>query len=183
MPKRTMFDQWSEFKNLYPNSIILFRVGTFFEILQMDAYVLHKTLDLTISMRSKGKGGHIPMSGFPQKSLELFEKKLVEAQIAYVVVQQMDTLEENSSIRIRQVTNVTTPDRAKTLSEFKDDYQSYLNHDFLKIIDNIERRPKKLLHESKAEKIIAQLLELDINNITAFESQMLLYTWQKELLQ
>ena len=183
MAKRSMFDQWLEFKKLHPNSIIFFRVGTFFEMLEIDAYIVRKTLGFKMSVRQKGKGGYIPMVGFPRSAFDIYSKKLVLDKIGYVVVEQLASVEDEDGIRARQIIDVVTPKDAIDLGKFKKAYQSYLNRDFPLTIETFELNRAKRVGVNQSEKFLKQLRDLNINKMSGFEAQKLLYDWQQELLK
>lgn len=75
----------NHFKQKYPDSIVLMRVGDFYEGFADDAETMHKLLGFTITKRSDVK-----MVGFPYHSLDTYLKKLVQAGIKVAVCEQVE---------------------------------------------------------------------------------------------
>ena len=62
--------QYWEAKNLYPDSIMLFRMGDFYETFEEDAKIASKILGITLTKRANGAASSVPLAGFPFHSLE-----------------------------------------------------------------------------------------------------------------
>ena len=180
MSKRTMFDQWREFKKAYPNSVILFRVGSFYEALELDAYVLRKTIGFKMSARQQGKG-YIPMVGFPPTALHTHTMKLLELCINYVVVEQHDEVEEESGIRVRKVDKVVSSGEIQKLSRFKKGYESYLVQDFPLVVETFELNRNRRRKATQGEELIRVLRDLDLESMGGFDALKFLFEWQKRI--
>lgn len=174
-----MFEQWGEFKKAHPNAVILFRVGGFFEMLELDAYIIRKLLGFKMSFRQKGKD-YIPMVGFPPSVLSVHVAKLSEHKVGYVVVEQTEEL-ENSGLRKRTVANVVMPDDALDLSSFKKGYESYLIRDFALVVEKAELVKSKQVSVTQGEVLVAAVRTLDIDKMSGFDALKFLFEWQKKV--
>ncbi len=73
-----MMDQYMSFKKQYPDKIVLFRMGDFFETFDEDAKLTSKILNITLTTRDK-KQNPTPLAGFPHKAIDQYLPKLIEA--------------------------------------------------------------------------------------------------------
>lgn len=106
--------QYAKFKALYPDCLLLFRIGDFYELFDDDAVKASKALGLTLTQRTAG----VPMAGMPYHQLELYLRRLVAQGIRVAVADQTQDAEEakeakekgtGSGIIERAVTRVLTP--------------------------------------------------------------------------
>ena len=181
MSKITMYDQWSKFKELHPNAIILFRTGRFYEMLEIDAYITNQLINIEMAYRKKGRGGKVPMTGFPPDGILKHTAKLTEQHLNYVIVEQLHEREDGDGILRRQIESVVTHDNAQSLTSFSEDYQRYLVEKIPLLIET------KLLEEAKRkmatshEVILEEICNLDLNQITGLDALKLLEKWQKNV--
>ena len=103
-----MINQYLKIKENYQDSILLFRLGDFYEMFFDDAIIASKILDLVLTKKSAGKNNKIPMCGFPHFTLDNYLYKLVESGQKVAVAQQMEEASPNKMVH-REVTNVVTP--------------------------------------------------------------------------
>ncbi len=101
-----MRQQYLEIKSQYPDKIVLFRLGDFYETFDEDAEIAARELDLVLTARSN-KGGKIPMAGVPYHAAENYIAKLVERGYHVVVAEQMEP--PGKKLVRREVTRVITP--------------------------------------------------------------------------
>lgn len=80
-------EEYRQLKQAYPNELLLFRIGEFYEAMGQDAEVVHKTLGLTFSSRSKEN----KLCGVPAKSLETYLKRLLCQNLKVVVAEEEST--------------------------------------------------------------------------------------------
>lgn len=71
---KAIFEQHREMKNKYPESIVLFRCGDFYETFDEDAKTISHILGITLTKRN---GTGLPMAGFPSYMLDTFLPKLI----------------------------------------------------------------------------------------------------------
>jgi len=97
-------EQYLSIKRDYPNHIVLFQLGDFYEAFDDDARKLSDVLDLVLTNRPTSKTERAPMAGFPIHALDDKLKELVEKNIPYAVVEQ--TKEIHNGLCVRKVTRV-----------------------------------------------------------------------------
>ena len=108
MSQTPMMKQYLGFKKQYPDKIILFRMGDFFETFGEDAKLTSKALNITLTKRDKKKNATL-LAGFPHKALDQYLPKLIEAGYCVVVVDQLEDPKLAKGIVKRGVTRVVTP--------------------------------------------------------------------------
>jgi DNA mismatch repair protein MutS len=100
--------QYREAKEQYPDGILLFRLGDFYEIFFEDAQVAAPIMGVTLTSRPLGKSGRAPMCGVPHHAWQAYVGKLLRAGHKVVVCDQMEAAGKNKVVR-RDVTRVLTP--------------------------------------------------------------------------
>jgi DNA mismatch repair protein MutS len=110
--------QYFDIKEKYPGTILLFRVGDFYETFSDDAVLISKELGITLTKRNNG-GDQTPLAGFPYHALDNYLPKLVKRGFRVAVCEQTEDPEQakkaGRKIVNREVTEITTP--GVTLSE------------------------------------------------------------------
>lgn len=97
--------QYDSFKRKYPDCLLFFRMGDFYELFDADAVTVHKALGLTLTQRSEG----IPMAGVPFHSSENYFKRLITQGYRVAVCDQIQDPREAKGVIERAVTRVLTP--------------------------------------------------------------------------
>ncbi|GIV95599.1 MAG: hypothetical protein KatS3mg057_0256 [Herpetosiphonaceae bacterium] len=111
---KTMMDQYRRIKAQYPDIILLFRLGDFYETFYDDAKLAAQVLDLTLTSRpvsrnkKTGEEERIPMAGLPYHALESYLAKLVGAGYRVAICEQMEEPNGRDVVR-REVIRVVTP--------------------------------------------------------------------------
>ena len=110
MPRLTpMRRQYLEIKSQYPDCILMFRMGDFYEMFDDDAELAARELDITLTARAHRKGGEkIPMAGVPYHAVDSYIAKLIEKGFHVAVCDQVSE-PTGSGIVEREVTRVMTP--------------------------------------------------------------------------
>ena len=80
-----MMQQYWEIKKKYKDTILLFRLGDFYEMFMDDAYTGSKILGITLTSRRNKKDGEIPMAGIPYHAVENYIYKLVNANLKVAI--------------------------------------------------------------------------------------------------
>ena len=81
--------QFIEVKNRYPNTLVLFRMGDFYETFFKDAVIANRLIGITLTKRGKlTDGTPIPMAGIPAVSLDTYIARLVRQGESVVIVEQ-----------------------------------------------------------------------------------------------
>jgi len=104
-----MMKQYKKLKKKYPDAILFFRLGDFYEMFFDDAKIAARTLDLALTSRNKGGGEKAPMAGIPAKSSENYIADLIETGHKVAICEQMEDPSESSGIVERDVIRVITP--------------------------------------------------------------------------
>ena len=104
-----MMKQYFAFKAEYPEAVLLFRCGDFYETYGDDALTASKVLGIVLTKRSSATPGAIPMAGFPFHSLETYLPKLVRAGYKVAVCDQLEDPKLTKGIVKRGVTELVTP--------------------------------------------------------------------------
>ena len=85
-----MMERYLEVKRQNPGSLLLFRMGDFFELFFDDAQLAAKVLGLTLTSRDKGSPNPVPMAGFPYHALENYLQKLIHAGLRVAICDQVE---------------------------------------------------------------------------------------------
>jgi DNA mismatch repair protein MutS len=101
--------QYYKVKQAHPDTILLFRVGDFFETFEDDAKLASKVLGITLTKRSNGSSGDTPLAGFPHHAIDTYLPKLVRAGYRVAVCEQMENPKFAKGIVKREVVEVVTP--------------------------------------------------------------------------
>jgi DNA mismatch repair protein MutS len=101
-----MLKQYSEWKDAYPDCLLLFRMGDFFELFFDDAVTASEVLDITLTARDRDKA--IPMAGVPHHALDLYMGKLIAAGYKVAVCDQT-TAPDGKTLVERSVVRLVTP--------------------------------------------------------------------------
>ncbi|HEY9809651.1 MAG TPA: DNA mismatch repair protein MutS [Halomicronema sp.] len=107
-----MYRHYADTKDKHPHSILLYRVGDFYETFFQDAITVSQELELVLTSKQAGKIGRVPMTGVPHHALDRYAIQLVEKGYAIAVCDQIeDAADAAAERRIveRQITRVITP--------------------------------------------------------------------------
>lgn len=89
-----MMAQYHATKERYPDALLFYRMGDFYELFYDDAIKAAETLDITLTKRGKNQGDDIPMCGVPWHSHESYLAKLIKAGFKVAICEQIETPEE-----------------------------------------------------------------------------------------
>ena len=110
MAKTTpMMQQYLEIKADYPDAILFFRLGDFYEMFMDDAVEAARILDITLTSRNKGAAEEIPLCGIPFHSCQPYIAKLVEAGRKIAICEQVEDPRQVKGLVKREVVRVVTP--------------------------------------------------------------------------
>src|SRR4051794_36680256 len=101
--------QYLEIKEAYPDCVVFFRLGDFYEMFFDDAVVVARTLDLTLTSRDKGKENPIPMCGVPHHAARHYLGKLVARGFKVAIAEQVEDPKVAKGIVKRAVVRIVTP--------------------------------------------------------------------------
>jgi DNA mismatch repair protein MutS len=101
--------QYLQIKAEYPDMLLFFRMGDFYELFFEDAERAARLLDITLTARGKAGGKSIPMSGVPFHAIENYLAKLVRQGESAVICEQVGDPATSKGLVERQVTRIITP--------------------------------------------------------------------------
>ncbi len=101
--------QFWEVKKNNPNSILLFRMGDFYETFEEDAKIASKILGITLTKRSNGAASDVPLAGFPYHALEQYLHKLLKSGHRVAICEQVEDPKASKGIVKREVTEIVSP--------------------------------------------------------------------------
>jgi DNA mismatch repair protein MutS len=101
--------QFLEFKAKYPDSLLLIRMGDFYEAFDDDAHTLSKVLGITLTARESGAGGKAPLAGIPHHSLDNHLGTLVASGLKIAIAEQTSDPAKSKGLVERAVVRVVTP--------------------------------------------------------------------------
>lgn len=101
--------QYMQIKAKYPDTVLLFRMGDFFETFDTDAVIASKVLGITLTKRSNGAASDVALAGFPHHAIDNYLPKLVKAGYKVAVCEQLEDPKLAKGIVKRDVVEVVTP--------------------------------------------------------------------------
>lgn len=101
--------QYNKIKGKYPDAILLFRVGDFYETFEQDAVTTSKVLGIVLTRRANGSASFVELAGFPYHSLDNYLPKLVKAGYRVAICDQLEDPKLTKTIVKRGVTEMITP--------------------------------------------------------------------------
>ena len=104
-----LMKQYNDIKGKYPDAILLFRVGDFYETFGEDAIKASQILGITLTKRANGSASHIELAGFPHHSVDTYLPKLVRAGYRVAICDQLEDPKLTKTIVKRGVTELVTP--------------------------------------------------------------------------
>ncbi|MEI6436251.1 MAG: DNA mismatch repair protein MutS [Bacteroidota bacterium] len=104
-----LMKQYNAIKAKYPDALLLFRVGDFYETFGEDAIRTSGILGIVLTKRANGVAAYIELAGFPYHSLDLYLPKLVKAGLRVAICDQLEDPKMTKTIVKRGVTELVTP--------------------------------------------------------------------------
>lgn len=117
--------QYLDIKKKYPDAILFFRLGDFYETFDTDAEITSRELDIVLTSRNVAKGMRIPMAGIPYHAAENYLSRLIERGYHVAICEQVGE-QPVKGIFPREVTRVVTPGTLLEPSLLKGDRNNYL---------------------------------------------------------
>ena len=125
--------QYNSIKEKYPDAMLLFRVGDFYETFHEDAVKASKILDIILTKRGSGVNKETKLAGFPHHSLNTYLYKLVKAGERVAICDQLEDPKTTKTIVKRGVTELVTPGVS-----LNDEILEKKSNNFLASIHNIK---------------------------------------------
>jgi DNA mismatch repair protein MutS len=104
-----LMKQFNSIKAKYPDALLLFRVGDFYETFGSDAVKAANILGIVLTRRANGAAAYIELAGFPHHSLDVYLPKLVRAGLRVAICDQLEDPKLTKTIVKRGVTELVTP--------------------------------------------------------------------------
>jgi DNA mismatch repair protein MutS len=104
-----LMQQHNAIKAKYPDAILLFRVGDFYETFAQDAIIASNILGITLTKRNNGQATSLELAGFPHHALDTYLHKLVKAGYRVAICDQLEDPKTVKGIVKRGVTEMITP--------------------------------------------------------------------------
>lgn len=148
-----LMQQHRAIKQKYPDAILLFRVGDFYETFGQDAVIASQILGITLTKRNNGAAADAALAGFPHHSLDTYLHKLVKAGYRVAVCDQLEDPKQAKGIVKRGVTEMLTP--GTTTND--------------KILDQLSNNFLLGLHIGAAEKLGLAFLDISTGELYVTE--------------
>ena len=104
-----MMQQYMSIKKEYPDSILFFRMGDFYEMFNEEASIASRVLEITLTSRNKNKANPTPMCGIPYHSSKSYIAKLIKSGKKVAICKQTEDAKIAKGLVKRQVVRVVTP--------------------------------------------------------------------------
>jgi DNA mismatch repair protein MutS len=101
--------QYLQIKSRYPDTILLFRLGDFYETFERDAEIAAEVLDIVLTSREMGKNLRVPLAGIPHHAADAYIARLIAAGHRVAVCEQVGEVTKGRGLVERDVTRVITP--------------------------------------------------------------------------
>ncbi|MEG2148281.1 MAG: DNA mismatch repair protein MutS [Clostridiales bacterium] len=104
-----MMQQFQAAKDEHPEAIIFFRMGDFYEMFADDAIVASEALDITLTSRSAGELGRVPMCGVPHHAAESYIAKLIDQGFRVAICEQVEDPKTATGLVKRDIIRIISP--------------------------------------------------------------------------
>jgi len=104
-----MIEQYRKIKKNYPDALIFFRLGDFYELFQDDAYTASRELQITLTSKEIGRNIRIPMAGIPYHAVDNYIPKLLEKGYKVAICEQLEDPKLAKGLVKRDVVKIITP--------------------------------------------------------------------------
>ncbi len=121
-----MMQQYIDIKAEYPDCILFFRLGDFYEMFFEDAKLVSRELELTLTGKNCGQKERAPMCGVPFHSAETYVARLVERGYKVAICEQVEDPKAAKGIVKREVIRIVTPGTVTSQSMLKEKENNYL---------------------------------------------------------
>ncbi len=121
-----MMAQYMSVKSEYPDAIVLFRMGDFYETFYEDAEIASKVLGIALTSRSKEGGRKIPLAGVPHHAADTYIARLVRAGYKVAICEQVEDAKAAKGLVKRKVVEVITPGTVTSSLLLEDKENNYL---------------------------------------------------------
>lgn len=164
--------QYMDLKKQYPDCILFFRLGDFYEVFREDAQLCSKLLDLILTAKNKTSDYPIPMAGMPYHSVDKYIPKLIKAGYKVAIADQM-TEPKPWQIVQRAITSIITP------GTYIDDKQTDTN--YILSISTQGTDQQITYHLARGDFVAGQYWTTSVDSLSALH-QLITLTNPKEII-
>src|SRR5579864_5654545 len=125
-PSTPLMRQYHGIKQQVPNTLLLFRLGDFYELFYDDAVTAARELEITLTSRNKEKGEPIPMCGVPYHSAENYIARLIQKGHRVAICDQIEEAGKGVKLVKREVTRIVTPGTAMNAQVLRSHENNFL---------------------------------------------------------
>src|SRR6202142_3795079 len=125
-PSTPLMRQYHGIKQQVPNTLLMFRVGDFYEVFLDDAIVAARELEITLTARNKEKGAAIPMCGVPYHAAEGYIARLIGRGYRVAICDQVEEAGPGKKLVRREITRIVTPGTATDAHLLRSHENNYL---------------------------------------------------------
>jgi DNA mismatch repair protein MutS len=118
--------QYLQIKQRFPDTLLLFRLGDFYETFEDDAEIAARVLDIVLTSREMGKGVRVPMAGIPHHAADGHIARLVAAGYKVAICEQIGGLDRGRALIDRDVTRIVTPGTVTDPTMLDGDRNTYI---------------------------------------------------------
>jgi DNA mismatch repair protein MutS len=104
-----MIQQYLSIKERYPDALLFYRMGDFYEMFFEDAHVASRVLEITLTSRNKNDDSPIPMCGVPYRSAQGYISRLIKNGYKVAICDQVEDPKATKGLVKREVVRVVTP--------------------------------------------------------------------------
>ncbi len=184
-----MVEQYLEVKKKYPDVILFFRIGDFYEMFLEDADTASRELQLFLTHKACGNGKTIPMCGIPHHAYLSYVQKLVERGYKVAICEQTEDPKLTKKLVKRDVIQIITPganlDLISPENNFTGSLSLFGNMAILTYSDISTGEMYCLNLEPTREKILEEILSLSIRELvvsTDIDANIVLYLKQNSMV-
>src|ERR1700751_275121 len=125
-PSTPLMRQYHGIKQQVPNTLLMFRLGDFYELFFDDAVTAARELEITLTSRNKEKDQPIPMCGVPYHSAENYIARLTQKGYCVAICEQMEAPPPATKLVRREVTRIITPGTTMNASLLRSHENNFL---------------------------------------------------------
>ncbi|RMH89549.1 MAG: DNA mismatch repair protein MutS, partial [Calditrichaeota bacterium] len=170
-----LMEQYLSIKSQYPDMILLYRMGDFYETFYEDAKIISRVLGIALTKRAHGKVADVPLAGFPYHALDNYLPKLIQAGHRVAICEQVEDPKLAKTVVKREVVEIVTPGTAmseKLLDHKTSNYLAavYLGKDRVGVSYGDFSTGEFYLCEVALEELVNYLQEISPREILAPQS-------------
>jgi DNA mismatch repair protein MutS len=125
-PTTPLMRQYHSIKKQVPNTLLLFRLGDFYELFYDDAVTAARELEITLTSRNKERGDPVPMCGVPYHAAEGYLARLIQKGYRVAICDQVEDPRFAKKLVKREVTRIVTPGTATETELLRSHENNYL---------------------------------------------------------